>query len=123
MAKGEDVMDRVAIDREGMTGQREQRLQLRGEGEAARLLRHVERLDAERIAHQPQPPLGTVPQRHREHPLEPRPGAVAPRLEGDQDRLGVAAGAKAPACRLKLGAQRRMVVDFSVEDDREPPVD
>ena len=45
------------------------------------------------------------------------PRVVAPFAIGRQDRLGVAVRAKAVATPRKILAQRRVVVDFAVEDD------
>ena len=77
----------------------------------------VERLDAEPVAREQQPPARGVPDGEREHAAEAVHAVVAPLLVRVDDRLGVAARVIAMARRFELRAQVRVVVDLAVEDD------
>ncbi len=93
----------------------DQGLDLGGEREALAPERVVERLHAELVAHQHQPPARSVPQGDREDPLEAA-GEVHPVLliEVD-DRLPVALGAQPMAAAAQPLAQLAVVVDLAVE--------
>ena len=79
--------------------------------------RPVERLDAEAIAREQQPPPRRVPDREREHAAEALDAVVAPLLVGVDDRFGVGARAVAVAGRFELRPDVGVVVDLAVEDD------
>ena len=86
---------------------REDRLDLRGEEQAVAGTRPVERLDAEPIAGEQQPPRRRVPDREREHAAEAVDAVVAPLLVGVDDRLGVATACGSGARRPRAPAGRR----------------
>ncbi len=67
----------LAIERARQTGQGEQRLQLRGEGEAAAGDRVVKRLDAEAVAREKQGAGRAVVKAEGEHAIEPRQSCLA----------------------------------------------
>ena len=97
---------------------REDRLDLRSEEQRVAGARPVERLDAEPIAHQQQPPLRRVPDREREHAAEamrrsPRPTA---RRRGRSFRCPTSSGSGGRALRARVRTSR-VVVDLAVEDD------
>ena len=100
-----------------------QRLQLRGEGEVARAVAVVQRLDPEAIAREHEPPPLAVPHRDREHPAQALGEARAVLLVEVDEHLGVRVRrAEHVAGRLQLGAQLGVVVDLAVLDDDDAPV-
>src|SRR6185437_8523110 len=138
---GEELGQHLGIERGRDAPGREDRLDLGGEQQLVARPRPVQRLDAEAVARQEEPPLAAVPDREREHPLEALDAALALLLVEVEDGLGVGAAAVAVAALLELRAQRRVVVDLAVVDepdalvlvrhrlraarqvdDREPPV-
>ena len=60
---------------------------------------------------------GFAPQRHREHPAQPREAIGVPFEERVQNRFGVAVRAEAMAALFQFPAQFQMIVDLAVEDD------
>ncbi len=82
----------------------------------------VERLDPEPVPRQQETPAGPVPQREREHALEPLDAALPFLLVEMQDGLGVAAGPIRVATLLESGPERGVVVDFAVVDDPRGPI-
>ena len=79
--------------------------------------RPVERLDAEPIAHEQQPPPWRVPDRECEHAAEAVHAVVAPLFIRVDDGLGVRARAVAMPGRFELAADVGVVVDLAVEHD------
>jgi len=121
MAEAEEVEQRPLVGREGEAGQGRQRLQLRPEGEAPRLVGEEQRLDADRVARQRQPAFRPVPDRDREHAVEPRPDAVAPALVAGEDDLRVTLAGEGAVGRA-FGPERAEIVDFAVEDQAVAPI-
>ena len=117
VTEAEEVVDGARIDVEPVHRQRHQRLQLGTKGEAAILFGVIERLDPDRIARKRQATLLAIPDGDGEHAVQTGPRIVAPFAIGRQDRLGVAVRVKAVATPRQILAQRRVVVDFTVEDD------
>ena len=118
-----DVQQRqVGIDRRRTPVARhvgifEQRLQLRAEDHAAAgQFGEVERLDADPIARQHQPPRRRVPDGEGKHAAELLDAALAPLLVAVDDDLGVGAGAELVAMANEFGAHLREVVNLAVED-------
>src|SRR5207247_10194993 len=93
------------------------RLDLRSEYELVIGPSVVERLDAEPVARQQQPPALPVPQRKRKHPLEPLDAALPFLLVQMQERLGVAAPPTAVTALPQLGPQARRLVLFAFVAD------
>ncbi len=58
-----------------------------------------------------------APQRHREHPAQPREAVRVPLEERVQNRFGVAVGAEAMSALFQFAAQFQVIVDLAVEDD------
>ena len=58
-----------------------------------------------------------VPDRDREHAVEPPPGHVGPLPPGREYHLRVAAGREAVSKGAQLVPQCAIVVDFAIEDD------
>ena len=77
----------------------------------------VQRLDAEAIAREQQAAVGAIPDREREHALQPLDASLAFLFVEVQDRFGVAARAVAVPAPLEIRPQLRVVVDLAVEDD------
>src|SRR5690606_21441909 len=103
--------------------EREQRLQLRGEGEPALLVGPVEGLDAEPVAGAEEPALGTIVEREGEHAVELRQRLRALPREEAQENLGVGmVGGEALAALLEHLPERRSVVDLAVENEDEAAV-
>jgi hypothetical protein len=105
----------VEVARDG--GVLEQGLGLRAEDEAVRQPREVQRLDAEAVASEDEPPARGIPDREGEHPLEALDACRALLLVEVDDRLGVGVGPVAMALRLELRPERRVVVDLAVVGD------
>ena len=77
----------------------------------------VERLHAETIAREEQPPARGVPDGEREHAPKPIDTGITPLLVGMDDGLGVGAGSIAMARLLEFLADGGVVVDLAVEHD------
>src|SRR5439155_22529077 len=107
VARAEDFGQHVVVRlrRDEIAG--EDRLDLRAEEQRVAHARPVERLDAEAIADEEQPPLRRVPDREREHAAEAMDALLAPFLVGMDDRLGVAPGAVDVTARFEIGADDR----------------
>src|SRR5882724_161510 len=117
VAVGEILVKRPEIDGALDAPERQQGLDLRGEQDALSVPIIEERLLAEAVAHEDQTGRRAVPERAREHPVEP-----AERLEpfADVEReehFRVRPGAKHVAPLLELGLQLGIVVDLPVEAD------
>ncbi len=92
-------------------------LQFRAEVQVVAAARDVQRFDPHAIASQHQAAVGLTPQRHREHPAQPRETLRVPLQERIQNRFGVAAGAEAISALFQFPAQFQVIVDLAVEDD------
>src|SRR5262249_1227562 len=100
---------------------REDRLDLRGEQEALLALAEVERLDAERIAHQRERLLVPLEEREGIHAAEAAQRRLeSPGREGVDGHPRVAVTGERPPGALELRAQFAEVEDLAVEDDRQP---
>ena len=95
----------------------EQGLDLGPEDDPARHRGVVERLDAEPVAREQEPPRVRVPDREGEHAAEAVDAVLAPLLVAVRDHLGVGVGPEAVAVRDQLAADLGEVVDLAVEDD------
>ena len=60
-----------------------------------------------------------LPAGHREDAVQTAPEPFPPALEAPQQHLGVTAGAEDFACRFQLPSQLKLVVDLSVEHQRQ----
>ena len=97
-------------------GEVQQAFLLAAEHGARRSGRHVQRLDAERIAGAEQFTLDGVPQGEREHAAQPGQRVRTPVVVGGDDRLAVAVGGEHGAVfGCQLCAQLEVVVDLAVE--------
>src|SRR5262245_62261777 len=67
----------------------DQRLDLRREAQAVRALGVIDRLDADAIAHEPQPALLIVPDGEAEHSAKAAEAVDSPFAEGEQQHFGV----------------------------------
>src|SRR5215470_17329500 len=79
-------------------------------------MRPVERLDAETVTCEQQPPPGLVPNGKREHAVEVVDAIVAPLLVGVHDGFGVGTRAVDVTVGFELPPDERVVVDLAVED-------
>ena len=95
---------------------RQERLDLRGEGEAAIPLGVEQRLLTEVIAGDEQALAAAVPDREHEHAPEPLEHPLAFVLEQVHEDLGVGAGAELVPAPPELLPQLLVVVDLAVED-------
>ena len=118
----EQMAERLPVDRAIDLGQRENRLQLGRERDAAVDLRVVERLDAQAIAGQQQPLVPHVPDREREHAAQMVDAPRAVVLVEVDDRFGVAVGAERVAGAHELLVQLLVVVNLAVEHDADRAV-
>ncbi len=95
----------------------EERLRLRGEHElAAREPDVTKRLLAQPVADQHEALAPAVPERDREHALDPLGEPETPLLVGVRDERGVARARDVVPERLELAAELRVVVELAVED-------
>jgi hypothetical protein len=102
---------------------REERFGLRGEEQPAPgAARVVERLHAERVAREEQPPRVRVVEGEREDAVEAGERGLAVADEEPQQRLGVGVAAERDAVGLERGPELRVVVDLAVVDEAVAPV-
>ena len=121
--EGEEGLERVEVELAREAGQPPQRLELGGEGELARDVAVVQRLDPEAVAREHEPPPLAVPDRDGEHPAQALGEARAVLLVEVDEHLGVRVRrAEHVARALELGAQLGVVVDLAVLDDDDAPV-
>src|SRR5690606_22927519 len=80
----------------------------------------VQRLDPGAIAVELEPILARVPDRDREHAVDPIDEALAPLEIGIEDDLGVRFGPKCPAEPLELAPDAAPAVNLAVEDEPAP---
>src|SRR5881396_2603272 len=116
-ARGEELGNDRGVERRPAREGGQNRLDLRREQELVPRERVVQRLDAEPIAREEQPPPGPIPEREGEHAIQALDAALAIVFVRVHDRLGVAARPVAVAPRLEARAQRGVVVDLAVVDD------
>ena len=105
----------VGLRRLGERGQ--DRLDLRGEEEAAAVGAEEERLLAEAVAGEEEPAPAAVPDGEGEHAAQLVDDVLAALLVEVEDDLGVARRLEAVAAPLEVAAQLAMVVDLAVEND------
>ncbi len=110
-------IERVRIQLGAEAGQREDRLRLAREHQPLAVAVDVERLDAEPIAPDQQPPAARVPEREGVHAVQVTREVVAVLGVEMQDRLAVGAGLEPVAARLEVAAQLAEVVDLAVRDE------
>ena len=95
-------------------GKREKRLELGGENEDAGVIAVMQRLDAEAVARQKQPPLAGIPDGEGPHAVETKLALLAPLGIGSQDDLAVGVGDEAVTETAEFLAQFNVVVDLAV---------
>jgi len=121
-AEREIVGQRAAVRRAIHQRIAAQCLQFAREDDALVRQRVDERLLADGIAREQQPPRAPVPQREGVHAVEPahevRPLALVPLPVQRQDDLAVALAAEAVPRRRQFGAQRAVVPDLRVGDEQ-----
>src|SRR6476661_6348853 len=77
----------------------------------------VERLDADAIPGENEPPLRLGPEPNCEHPTKPRKYFYVPFEESLQDNLGVTPRSEPSSQSFQFLPQLRMIVDLAVEND------
>ncbi len=97
-----------------LTGEREDRLDLRSEHQPARVLTQIQRLGSEAIAREQQLVLAAVPDREREDPIEAVEHAHPPFLVAVHEHFAVGVRDELVAARLEQPAQLAVVVDLAV---------
>ena len=107
---GENLRIKGAVD----PGQGEERLEFGGEGEGAGVIAVMQRLDAETVARQEQPPVAGIPDGEGPHAIEAQLALRAPLRIGGEDDLAVGVGDKTVAEAAQLLAQLEIVVDLAV---------
>ena len=113
---------RASFAARGTAGSTSKRLDLGREAKPPRRGRVVERLHAEPVACEQHGRCSAVPDREREHAVQPIEHAGAPlRVRGEQN-LGVRLGVELAAERAQLLAQLDVVVDLAVEGQPQRPV-
>ena len=103
----EEVMQRDGVDLGVHTPSRQQRRERRGEPYGVWTLREVERLDAEPVARQGEPPPAVLEYRKGEHPEQVLDAPPAPAGVGLQDHLGVAVRKEPIAVAFQLARNSR----------------
>src|SRR5579862_8786183 len=117
VAEGEIFHDRARCDAQRRTVERIERPQLRAEDDPLPSQGIAERLHAGAVARHEQALPAGVPDREREHTVQPSHHIDAVLLVEMDEHLGVAARGKAVAGELQLATQGVMVVNLAVEDD------
>lgn len=118
--QGEVGVERRRVDLAAQPGDAGQRLQLGGEGEGAvGEHRPQQRLLADAVAGEHEPLARRIPQRQREHAVQPLDEAQAVLLVEVRQQRRVAVAADPVAAGVEVGAQLLEVVDLAVEDDRD----
>ena len=117
VATAQVMVQRPGVDLAVGQPRGDQRLDLRGEAEAPGPARVEERLDPEAVPGEDEPPGRAVPDRQREHAVQPRDAVGPVVLVEMDDRLAVARGLEAMAARLELRAEFPIVVDLDVAHD------
>src|SRR4051812_35799850 len=95
----------------------QERCELGAEGQAPGVQRVVQRLLADAVAGQEEPPLPRVPYGQSEHAVQAMDQRRASVFVEMGDGLGIALSREAVPGAFKLTAQLAVVVDLSVEDD------
>ena len=113
VAKAQVLAEALLVEAYGHT-HREQPLDLGGKDEALGVVPVIERLLAEGIAGEDEPPCAAIPQREREHPVQLSDDRVAAFLVPVDEGLGVALGAEGVP-PLQPSTQLAVVVDLAVE--------
>ena len=93
---------------------------LRGKGQRPVLTADVKRFDSETVAGQKQRSSLSVPDREREHSVQPLEAVDALFSVKTEHDLHVTPAAEATALRFQLPPQLAIVVDLTVEDDGQP---
>ncbi len=115
-------VEHLGVDLGPHPGDGEERLDLRGEGDAVRRPGVVERLDPQPVAGEEEPAPRAVPEGEGEHAVQERQKGVAALLVEPQEDLGVGLGAEGAAARLQLLFELQEVVDLAVVGDRDRAV-
>src|SRR5271168_1569256 len=95
----------------------ENALQFRRKEEVVAAFSDIERLDADAVAGEHQPLPGIAPDGSREHAAQPLEASGVPLEKCLQDGFGIAVSLKTVAEQLKLAADLKVVVNFTIEDD------
>jgi hypothetical protein len=107
--------ERVEIEVARHRRMRQQRAKLRAEDQRGGRGRVVDRLFAHAVTRQKELAALRVPDREREHPVQPLHALLAPLLPGVHEDFRVAMRAETMATTLQLRTQIGVVVDLSVE--------
>ena len=123
-AEFKELPERHRFDPGGEAGQGEKRLDFGGKGDPCPPWKGeiVERLDAERVPGQQQPPGLRRPDGKGEHPAEPRETAGPPCHETAEHHLRIGAGDEPVPELLQLAPELPEVVQFAVVDENGPPI-
>ena len=122
MTEAEKVVNRAVIDIKVVIGKHSKRSKLGCKGDSAMLLSDIQGLNAQRIASQRQGSGEMVPDCRSIHTFQPYPGIVQPAHETGKQCLGVTTRLKVVAGLVEFFAQFKMVVEFTVENNRIAPV-
>src|SRR5436305_2595145 len=107
---------RVAVYRPFKSREFPKGLQFRSKNEVAADESIVERLDANTVTHQVEPPFLAVPESKGKHPDKALHGGMqSPAFDGRQHDLSI--GAPAPCMRSEFIPELVEVIDFAIEDD------
>src|SRR5262245_58594212 len=111
------VVDVTAALRKG-----QKRFDFRREYERVGAGRVIERLYSQSISGTKQFRANAIPDREREHSLEPTDARLSPFDIRVQQHLGVSSRDEAVSSRLQLRSELLVIVDFAIEDDPRSPV-
>src|SRR5204862_7104776 len=118
VAEGRVVLERGGVERATHGGVQQQRLGLGGEHEQTVAMPVVERLLAEAVTRQEEPPPSRVPHREGEHAAQPVDARLAVLLPRAQQHLGVDERGVSAAAGLQLAEKVAAVEDLAVEYGR-----
>src|SRR6266542_4594825 len=110
-------MEHLGVDVAADIRMAEQRFDLGGEEQEPVSVAVIERLLAQAIPREEQPPAAPVPDGEGEHPTQMIDARLAERLVGAKQHLAVAACPEAVAPALQERSQLAEVVDLPVEDE------
>ena len=116
------AVERFPVDRPPKSAVSQHRLQFRAEDEALVVQKIEERLHAQPIAGEQQPTVPAVPKGEGEHAVEPVDTGRTVLLIGVDDDFCIRVGGELVALCLQLLPQLTVVVDLTVENNRDATV-
>ena len=117
VAQREVEIERLFIELIRHAGIAEERLHLRTKRKPISAEMIIERLLAQAVAREQEPPARRIPDDKGEHAAQPLGQRIAPLFVAVDQHLGVALAAEEMALGDQLGAEIEVIVDFAIEGD------